>query len=96
MLACLAVLAAAQANAQEKQPPQAGAVAGGLEEVIVTARRREESIQSVPVAVSAVGGAELTAEGVTDVVALGTKMPGLTRTDDREFLCFHPYTGHNA
>ena len=25
-----------------------------------------------------------------------TKMPGLTRTDDREFLCFHPYTSHNA
>lgn len=25
-----------------------------------------------------------------------TKMPGLTRTDDREFLCFHPYTTHNS
>ena len=44
----------------------------------MTARRREESIQSVPVAVSAVGGAELTAEGLTDLVQLGTKMPGLT------------------
>ena len=78
MLACLAVLAAAQAYGQEQPPPQPGAAVGGLEEVIVTARRREESIQSVPVAVSAVGGAELVAEGVTDVVALGTKMPGLT------------------
>ena len=77
MVACLAVLSAAQASAQEGSSP-AGAASGGLEEVIVTARRREESIQSVPVAVSAVSGAELIAAGVTDVVGLGTKMPGLT------------------
>jgi iron complex outermembrane receptor protein len=77
MLACLAVLSTPHARAQDSQVPP-GASAGGLEEVIVTARRREESIQSVPVAVSAVTGAELTAEGITDVVALGTKMPGLT------------------
>lgn len=25
-----------------------------------------------------------------------TKMPGLTRTEDREFLCFHPYTTNNS
>ncbi len=77
IVACLAALTAVQASAQEASTP-AGAASGGLEEVIVTARRREESIQSVPVAVSAVSGATLVAEGVTDVVALGTRMPGLT------------------
>ncbi len=35
------------------QSDQTGASAGGLEEVIVTARRREEKLQSVPVAITA-------------------------------------------
>jgi iron complex outermembrane receptor protein len=77
--ACLLALASgAQANAQDTQGPAVGTTPGGLEEVTVTARRREEPIQSVPIAVSSVGGAELTAEGITDIVQLGTKMPGLT------------------
>jgi iron complex outermembrane receptor protein len=81
MAACLVALASgAQANAQSTTGPGADVTSGGLEEVVVTARRREESIQSVPVAVSSVGGAELTAEGITDIVALGTKMPGLNIT----------------
>ena len=78
MLACLAILSGAQANAQDQRMPSGSPSVGGLEEVIVTARRREDSIQSVPVSVSAVGGAELAAEGLTDLVQLGTKMPGLT------------------
>src|SRR6185436_6753938 len=33
--------------------------AGALEEVVVTARKKEENVQSVPVSVTAIGGARL-------------------------------------
>ena len=78
MTACLAILATSQAQAQESTAPAANPSAGGLEEITVTARRREESMQSVPLSISAVSGAELQAAGITDVFQLGTKMPGLT------------------
>lgn len=49
LLATCALGAAAPAYAQDAA--QEGASAGGLEEIIVTARKREESVQTVPVAV---------------------------------------------
>jgi iron complex outermembrane receptor protein len=38
-----------------------------LEEIIVTARKREESIQSVPVAVTALSAAELQRSSIRDL-----------------------------
>ena len=75
---CIAALIAGPATAQTARESSAPAVSGGLEEIVVSARRREESMQSVPLAVSVVGGEQLAAEGITDLVALGNKMPGLT------------------
>lgn len=74
----VAALAALPAAGQQAVQSGAPAASGGLEEIVVSARRREESMQSVPVAVSVVSGADLAAEGITDVFALGTKMPGLS------------------
>ncbi len=51
-----------------------------IEEIVVTARRREESIQTVPVAVTAVSGDALTRAGVTDVNAIATQVPNLVIT----------------
>lgn len=51
--------------------------AATLEEVIVTARRREESIQSVPVAVTALSSAQLEQQNVTDVRGVALTTPGL-------------------
>jgi len=48
-----------------------------IEEVVVTARKREESIQSVPLAVTAISGEALTRGGVTDITALKTQVPSL-------------------
>ncbi len=48
-----------------------------IEEVVVTARRRAESIQSVPLAVSAVSGDMLEKANVTDMNALSTQVPSL-------------------
>src|SRR5262249_14214299 len=50
--AILASAAACPARAADNDTP--AAEAGGLEEIVVSARRREESIQSTPVSVSAV------------------------------------------
>jgi iron complex outermembrane receptor protein len=54
--------------------PESGSV---LEEVVVTARRREEAIQSVPVAVTALSAEQLVQQNVTDVRGLALTTPGL-------------------
>ena len=48
-----------------------------LQEVVVTAQRRSERLQQVPIAVTAVTAAELVASGVTDTTRLNTVAPGL-------------------
>lgn len=48
-----------------------------LEEVVVTARKREEAVQSVPLAISAMTGEMLLKDNVTDVSSLSNKVPGL-------------------
>ena len=48
-----------------------------LEEVIVTARKREEAIQDVPVAITAFSGNQLRDAGITNLKDLGYQTPGL-------------------
>lgn len=49
-----------------------------LEEVVVTAQKREESLQDVPVAVTAIGGEEIEALGIFDSKGLERVSPSLT------------------
>ena len=49
-----------------------------IEEVIVTATRREESIQDVPIAVSAFTGEDLASRGVTDLYGLQEVSPSIS------------------
>ena len=56
----------------------AGAQAqGALEEIVVTAQKRDQSLQDVSVAVTAVSGDELKALGITDAFRLEILAPGL-------------------
>jgi iron complex outermembrane recepter protein len=48
-----------------------------LGEIVVTAQKREQSIQEIPFTVNAVGGDSLQTASVTDVFALQTQVPGL-------------------
>ncbi len=48
-----------------------------LEEIIVTARKREESLQETPIAVSAFSGANLAAAGIDSLDDLNNIVPGL-------------------
>ncbi len=49
-----------------------------LEEVVVTARRRSESLQSVPIAVTALSGDELSLRGAADISELAQSVPSVT------------------
>jgi iron complex outermembrane recepter protein len=55
-----------------------------LEEVVVTARRREESLQETPVAVSAFGEDEMRAAQINGVADLTAHVPGLARREGRK------------
>ena len=48
-----------------------------LQEVVVTATRREEAADKIPISISALGQDELTAEGVKSIADLNTLVPGL-------------------
>jgi iron complex outermembrane recepter protein len=61
--------------AQAEQYPSAGWV---LEEVVVTAQKREESMQSVPIAISAFDDSALENMGFTDFSDMMNKVPALT------------------
>ena len=63
--------AAAPAIAQQT----AQATFGGLEEIVVTARRREENIQQVPVAISALGTEEIRERNMTNQYDLAKAVP---------------------
>ena len=52
--------------------------AAGVEEVVVTARRREESLKDVPIAVSAFSAERLDATGAPDITWLQQTTPNLT------------------
>lgn len=77
VIGSLLATAATQAGAQTAETQQQTAEVGGLEEVIVTAQRREESLQRAAVPITAVTAANLTSAGVTDSDSLGRVVPSL-------------------
>jgi iron complex outermembrane receptor protein len=50
---------------------------GGLKDIVVTANKRREPLQKVPVAVTVVSAATASSIGVTDIASLQTMVPGL-------------------
>jgi len=54
-----------------------GADASGLEEIIVTARRREENLQEVPIAITAFSGEDLEIRSIENVEDLQVLLPNV-------------------
>src|SRR5258706_15933658 len=52
----------------------------GLAEVVVTAQRRSEDVQKVPISVAAVSGDLLTAQNIMSMANLAAVVPGLIVT----------------
>ncbi|MDB5445264.1 MAG: hypothetical protein JWQ97_581 [Phenylobacterium sp.] len=73
----LAASSATGALAQTAAAPGAAAENSTIEEVVVTARKREESLQNIPVAVSAISGENLARQGIRQVGDLTRSVPSL-------------------
>jgi iron complex outermembrane receptor protein len=69
--------AAAQSTAADGAHADTG---GGLEDIVVTAQRRKERLQDVPLAVTALSAQTLATGGVTTTQDLNLKVPGLNFT----------------
>ena len=71
--------AAAAAAAGFFALPASAQIEGVLEEIVVTAQKREESLQDVPISVATMQGESLNAlfSGSEDVLALSGRVPGL-------------------
>jgi iron complex outermembrane recepter protein len=79
-LPCLALPSLAHAQS----PPPAGDQ-GGIEEIVVTAQKRSESIEKVPIAISAFTAAALKERAVGDVSALSAISPNVTLDSSTPF-----------
>lgn len=75
-----ATLVASPATAQQAAP-QAAADTDTAQEIIVTAQKREQSLQSVPIAVSAFTDKSLQDRRIDNAINLGFSVPNLTVTD---------------
>jgi len=51
---------------------------GGIEEVVVTARRREESVQEVPIPISALSADQLLSRGITEIQHIEQLTPNMS------------------
>ena len=76
-IAC-ALLASPAAFAQDTKPAASGADATTLGGITVTARKREETIQDVPIAVTAFTADALDKLNVEDLSDLDAQVPNLT------------------
>lgn len=72
------VMSAAHAQQSSGAPAPDGESASDVQKVVVTARRREESLQDVPVSVTAFSADQLSKQGVPDVTALALALPNTT------------------
>jgi len=77
-LALIAGLAAGGAAPAWGQAAASEGAESGIGDIVVTARRREESLQSVPISVQAFSGAALQQRNVLDAVDLQRLVPSLT------------------
>lgn len=80
LLALVAGLSPQPLLAQDA-PQAAQAESEGLDEIIVTATRREANVQDIPIAVTALSGDRLIAAGVRSSIDIAALTPGLQFTD---------------
>ncbi|MBX3485797.1 TonB-dependent receptor [Phenylobacterium sp.] len=64
-------------------PTMAAAADAQVEELIVTAQKREEAINSVPMSITALSGDSLAERGVVQTADLARVVPGFTYTESR-------------
>lgn len=81
---------AGTANAQESSPVQEPqAERGAAADIVVTAQRREQRLQDVPISVNVTTGDTLQKRGTTDLVYLSTRTPGIKLSTDPQANHIH-------
>ena len=79
---CIALLASGAATAQDAgEDPDSSADSGAIEEIIVTATRREQSLQDVSLSISALGERQLENMGADSFVDYARAVPGVSFID---------------
>ena len=84
LLSCVSSIALAQTPSSDAPPANAAAPSDaalqgandGLEDIVVTATRREERLQDIPVTVTALTKNSIAAAGVVDIRGLTQVVPG--------------------
>ena len=76
-LTMLATPAMAQSTAKPAAAPEAAGAAPKVDDIVVTAQRRSERLQSIPVAVSAFGPAAIEQLHLTDAITTSKFVPGM-------------------
>lgn len=86
-LTATAAAARAQSGGEAQASPQSASdTSGRVQDIVVTAQRREESLQRVPIAISTVSGAALENTGVLKIEQLAAATPGLVLVQSRNSL----------
>ena len=49
-----------------------------LQEIVVTAEKRESTVQKTPISITAISGADLQAQGLSDFTAVAQQVPGIS------------------
>lgn len=65
------------AHAQDSAPQTQDTDSVGIGDIVVTAQRRSENIQDVPIAISAIGSQFIESRGITSIDALSTVAPNV-------------------
>lgn len=90
-LAGVCLVASVEGSARAQVAGSASVVPPAGDEIVVTARRRAETLRDVPIAITAVSGATLERQGVTQTRELFSSTPGLyfsqsgQRQNDEQF-----------
>ena len=83
-LACTAFPAIIAMPAAAQEAPAIGEAGDNdITEIVVTARRREESLIDVPIAISAISGAQLAQSGAIDITDISNTTPNVTLETSR-------------
>jgi len=87
LIGCCSLLAASAASTADAQTTAPDTSAAGnataLQEIVVTARRRSEELQNVPLTVTAVTAAAIQAQDVTNLTDLSSFVPNMKISEDR-------------
>lgn len=81
-LICTTALIAVPAMAQAQDAPQERRSLGSGEAIIVTAERRAQNVQDVPISIVAISGEELRNRGIDDLSDLQSAVPSLSFVDN--------------